>query len=384
MSILSASLRSKPSWWIKYRDPSIRSKWKSEALEQVVLEGKLNEAEVDYVLAELEGYELLRDENTGAEVACFERIWQSDSLVPIDLRQLLVTEIAKLEDIPDEKKDWHPRSDNLVLDLVHPSLYCLVYGRTYGYTPGSDPRKRAPSDLQLLSPPEAPKKYSIQSLTGPDEYCISRKFSWIPTDFHIDDSGEGARAKSYINNLHPSHTELYHGIEMLIAKFSQLFNRVLTDLHPDNPLKQRTVGCYHYEDNGGRPRRRDGEDWDAYYLRLNEWEKNRPIVLPTVPTDGYSGGLNIRKSQYSIHGRDVQVIVKLANIQLTPEKPEYPGGSWHVEGMANECIVASGIYYYSSKNITSSHLAFRESVSFDEPYEQNDDEGVKKTWGLIR
>jgi hypothetical protein len=28
----------------------------------------------------------------------------------------------------------------------------------------------------------------------------------------------------------------------------------------------------------------------------------------------------------------LQVIVKLANIELTPEKPEYDGGSWHVEG----------------------------------------------------
>lgn len=28
----------------------------------------------------------------------------------------------------------------------------------------------------------------------------------------------------------------------------------------------------------------------------------------------------------------LQVIVKLANIELTPEKPEYEGGTWHVEG----------------------------------------------------
>jgi hypothetical protein len=29
--------------------------------------------------------------------------------------------------------------------------------------------------------------------------------------------------------------------------------------------------------------------------------------------------------------RVMQVIVKLANIHLTPEKPTYDGGSWHVE-----------------------------------------------------
>jgi Protein of unknown function (DUF4246) len=31
-------------------------------------------------------------------------------------------------------------------------------------------------------------------------------------------------------------------------------------------------------------------------------------------------------------GRPLQVIVKLANIMLTSDKPEYAGGTWHVEG----------------------------------------------------
>lgn len=35
------------------------------------------------------------------------------------------------------------------------------------------------------------------------------------------------------------------------------------------------------------------------------------------------------------HGK-LQVIVKLANIHLTPEKPSYGGGTWHVEGQLNE------------------------------------------------
>ena len=30
--------------------------------------------------------------------------------------------------------------------------------------------------------------------------------------------------------------------------------------------------------------------------------------------------------------RGLQVIVKLANIELTPEKPMYEGGTWHIEG----------------------------------------------------
>ncbi|KAF8430163.1 hypothetical protein EV426DRAFT_570361 [Tirmania nivea] len=42
----------------------------------------------------------------------------------------------------------------------------------------------------------------------------------------------------------------------------------------------------------------------------------------------------------SVFGRG-QVIVKLGNIELTPENPEYPGGGWHLERMLNERIIAT-------------------------------------------
>jgi hypothetical protein len=77
----------------------------------------------------------------------------------------------------------------------------------------------------------------------------------------------------------------------------------------------------------------------------------------------------------------LQVIVKLATVHLTPDKPEYPGGSWHVEGMMNERIVSTGIYYWDSENITESRLSFRAAVG-DPAYEQNDRNGVREVYGL--
>lgn len=51
--------------------------------------------------------------------------------------------------------------------------------------------------------------------------------------------------------------------------------------------------------------------------------------------------------------------------------------------MANERIVASGIYYYDCENITESQLAFRIGVNFaDVDYEQSDDRGVELVFGL--
>lgn len=51
--------------------------------------------------------------------------------------------------------------------------------------------------------------------------------------------------------------------------------------------------------------------------------------------------------------------------------------------MANERIVASGIYYYDTENITSSHISFRVAVNFEtHNYEQSDGEGIELTWGM--
>lgn len=61
----------------------------------------------------------------------------------------------------------------------------------------------------------------------------------------------------------------------------------------------------------------------------------------------------------------LQIIVKLASIELDPQKPEFPNGSWHLEGQLNEHICGTALYYLDSENITDSHLAFRMKTSSD-------------------
>lgn len=55
---------------------------------------------------------------------------KSDTAVYPDLKAALEAAAAPLEDIPNRFKDWHPGSDGRVLDLVHPSLFPLLYGRS--------------------------------------------------------------------------------------------------------------------------------------------------------------------------------------------------------------------------------------------------------------
>ena len=55
---------------------------------------------------------------------------KSDTAVSSDLKEALRAAAAPLEAVPDRLKDWHPGSDGKVLDLVHPSLFSLIYGRS--------------------------------------------------------------------------------------------------------------------------------------------------------------------------------------------------------------------------------------------------------------
>ena len=72
--------------------------------------------------------------------------------------------------------------------------------------------------------------------------------------------------------------------------------------------------------------------------------------------------------------RYLQVIVKIGSIILTPEKPTYPGGSWHLEGMPHEHIAATCLHYVDMENISDSFLEFRKPTILNEEddYPQSD------------
>ncbi|KAG8999827.1 hypothetical protein FRB90_011942 [Tulasnella sp. 427] len=387
MGELSYALRTKPEWWKKYKNPEIRTKWEKEALDHEIQGGRLTEAEVKYTLDELQGYEKMRDETTGIQQSCYHGIYETDFLISEDLRRRLVDAVKVLEDVPEAKKDWHPRSNNQVLDLVHPSLYCTVYDRTLAFPPESDLTTRTSADLTKIKHPYAASANKSGPQPAYERWAYSKKFCWIPTDFDVPSGGQPAKALSYINNIEPDLVELYSVVEGVVGRFALLWDRVLTDLHPENGgSKYRVFGAYEWNaDNAGTEPEWDSGNNENYDDEYEAWADRRELAMPSVPEEGYTEDISERKVQYSIQGKKVQVIVKLANIILTPESPSYPGGSWHVEGMANERIVASGIYYYDSENITESQLGFRMAVtSFNLPYEQDDGKAIEGIWGLTR
>lgn len=70
-----------------------------------------------------------------ADVPCFNTAIKADSLVTQELQTGLKIAFEKLRAEQAAEPDWHPGSKNMVLDLVHPSMYPFVYG-TYSSTLG--------------------------------------------------------------------------------------------------------------------------------------------------------------------------------------------------------------------------------------------------------
>ncbi|MGW4897167.1 DUF4246 domain-containing protein [Kitasatospora sp. NPDC004240] len=355
----SAHLRAKPGWFDKMNDADIAAKWTQEALAL-----GMTEAQVRYVLAELRHYAALRDARTGIEVSAVDGVWQSDILVDEQLRTRLREAVRVLEEVPEAERDWHPGSDGQVLDLVHPSLFCLV-------------REASGGPEQAWQNPT--KHYA--------KYEFSERFQWLPTD--VDVSEDGAVAfRSYVNNVHP---EEYRALESvlpdLFARLRPLFENVLTDLRHPRPLRIEADPYGWYDSEPEYPHKSSYPDDSAYWEAraawsdaYEEWFENRRPIVPDAP-EFSPPALPDASARVDLRGRRLQVIVKLATVHLTPDQPEYAGGSWHVEGMLNERIVSTGIYYWDSENITKSRLGFR--AALDDPrYEQNDDTGLRDVYGL--
>ncbi|GAA5848906.1 hypothetical protein JCM8547_006385 [Rhodosporidiobolus lusitaniae] len=389
MHALSYSIRRKPGWERKYKDPEIRAKWRKEALAMEMPvpvkaseegEGageeenttaaptRLTEKMVDYVLVELELHERdLKDEN-GIRASCYAKIYESDRLLPSDLLSSLVEHISHLEaNPPFGEPDWHPGSNEQVLDLLHPSLFPLRYGVT--------PVKDIAEDGSV--------KESTTNAPAPRNavHSTSKKYQWLPSDFDVDADGK-VSISSYINNLHPTdYATFYPILASIFERFVPLFERVLSELQLPSPHKipinwETANSWYGEEEYEG------DEDADDYWDKWEEFNEKRELRIPqpdkfVMPQEGR------KEPVFSLKGRKLQVITKIASIHLTPDKPNYDGGVWHVEGMQNEEIVASGLYYYAQENIKDSQLAFRGTFdSLEVPYEQNDERGVKAVFGI--
>lgn len=231
-----------------------------------------------------------------------------DTAVSKDLRDRLQAHVERL--LAEGRVDYHPGTNDVVRDLVHPSLFPFVKGRT----------KLAPG---AVAPPE-PKPSERDFWGRPYERS---KYQWLPTPFAVDRDG-GVKILSYINNLDRNvYPEVYDDIAELFGVMLPLFESVygyaksvkfLGDEEGEHELPERS------------PKRKAG--------------KNPPPA--------------------SLRGRTLQVITKIVEYRVGTKPFE---SVWHVEGMSHENILATGVYVLDREPaLAGGELRFKRAYTQDE------------------
>lgn len=322
---------------------------------------------------------------------------KSDSIIPTQLKEALKAAVKPLEDVPEKERDWHPGSNGQVLDLVHPSLFPLMYGRSkiipegelgladaLSFT-GATETMPSPSEEETREDMSSTGKYLPLSLW-------SGKYQWLPAEVRFSGDSD-VKLTSYINNLHPiHHKELYSVLEDLIAKVIPAWSLTLGILNrkllKEQDLRIPCPNGAEYEDD------EDDDDDDETYTSWDEYVRRRDArrtLIPPQPRPYRSKPPPSFDLRTSFAAQGLQVIVKLATIHLTPVNPHYAGGAWHVEGCLNERICATALYYYDSANIADDDdgplLAFRQRIGtwdlyMHKTHGQGDYSGVEHLYGI--
>lgn len=119
---------------------------------------------------------------------------KSDNVISPELKASLIAGVKVLEDVPEKKKDWHPGSNKQVLDLVHPSLFPLIYGRSRVLTDrvigiddaidniGKDEVIKNQDDFV-----EDDSHLHSWQRGGHRESPYSKRFQWLPCDVAVED-----------------------------------------------------------------------------------------------------------------------------------------------------------------------------------------------------
>ncbi|KAJ2059705.1 hypothetical protein GGI17_004232 [Coemansia sp. S146] len=395
MRQMSSDIRSNPDWMEMINDSDTRASWAGEAKAK-----ELTDVEFAYVLDELAYYASLHLPGSNVRFSAADGVWFSDTLIDTDTTNELRDYAAILENVPDRQKDWYPKDRSRVLNLIDPSLFPLIYSRSKLCCQTSTSLQAAikledvgefPGSLEgwhkaINVAKDGESKYYLSLPAGDNQYGFysSDKFSWLPSEFRVDDNG-AVTIESYINNLHPvKHATLYPIIASVFSKFLPLLEQVLTDLvHPRQPRVKPNPDKYYRSDEPIPDENDENSDIDYdYYEEVRRWKTRAtfvhpqpdPFVTPARPAN-----------PYKLCGRRLQAIVKMANVELTAKRPIYGGEEWCVAGLANERIIATGIFFYDVSNIALSSLGFREALcGWIFAADQYDIESVVKAYGIER
>ncbi|OAJ43935.1 hypothetical protein BDEG_27247 [Batrachochytrium dendrobatidis JEL423] len=350
----------KPMWWIDITNQHIVEQWKADSLDRNISPSTFNLA-----LEQLGFFvkQLVCNGSDGFGTIVpgpVELTYILDNGIPDNVYTRLMTNVSDLE------HGSNHNTGQMVQNLIDASMYSVVYGQTM----------IAPLDIRLKYTTMVPCDILLSTrlvsdmpiIEGNSEF-ISLKSQCLPSEFRVEQD-DSVTINSYINNLNPIwHRDMYKCIAKIFKCFVPMFESLFRTMDPMFKYINIRNGTKGYEPSSQSYR--GGMEPDTRVIR--------PVYVPTLPENFES---NYESAEpVSLRGRNLQVIVKLTNIQLTPSKPKYDEGNWHIEGPINESIVATGLYYYDVENITTPKLDFREAVDFE--YQIASEMYWKDVYGII-
>ncbi|KAJ3710145.1 hypothetical protein C8R42DRAFT_381127 [Lentinula raphanica] len=288
-------------------------------------------------------------------------IFVSDDLVPDSVHQELVRELDALAEI--EPKDFHPHSFGKVQDLIHPSLYPYFAGITF-----------VPPEVKLPALGDVDGQF-LTKISNLRDQEMSSAFAWIPSIFKVSPDGTDVEIQSYISGIgtRDQYPSLFRVLEKMFLLALPHFEKTvkMSDVyHPRlSPSVRRWMERQEFASTNEYELTR--EMWSDFLAgRASKWDaqkREEKDAKEKVSEDIRQEKLQ-KESFYQLgdefvaseayKGQELKVIVKAANYTLTPGR-EYEG-TWHMEGMPHERIVASVIHYYETDDaIEDRGLSFR-------------------------
>ncbi|KAJ8326068.1 hypothetical protein O5D80_005431 [Batrachochytrium dendrobatidis] len=340
------SILCKPMWWIDITNQHIVEQWRVDSLDQNISPSTFNLA-----LEQLGVFvkQLVCNGSDGFGTIVpgpVELTYILDNGIPDNVYTRLMTNVSDIE------HGSNHNTGQMVHNLIDASMYSVVYGQTM-IAPLSIRLKyttMVPCDILLST-----RLVSDTPIIEGNSKFISSKFQCLPSEFRVEQDGS-VTINSYINNLNPIwHRDMYKCIAKIFKCFVPMFESLFRTMDP----MFKYIDIHNGTDGYESPSQSDRDDMES------DTQVTRPVYVPTLP-EHFESSYESAKP-VSLRGRNLQVIVKLTNIQLTPSKPKYDEGDWHIEGPINESIVATGLYYYDVENITTPKLDYRVAVNrFDE------------------
>lgn len=164
---------------------------------------------------------------------------KSDNLVGTKIRDALSEAFQSVKRDQQSAPDWHPNSGEMVQDLVHPSMFPLIYGHSKVLKEESVGVEDAvqswagKGDLIPKGEVAAANRrlgradFNVGGGEVPAQYW-SDTYQWLPANLAFQEDGS-VKFTSYINNLHPNkYPGIYETIESLIDIAIPAWDQCLT------------------------------------------------------------------------------------------------------------------------------------------------------------